>query len=96
MEIVRVDDEEIQGWIDEEVENLADDLLKEMKDTVHVDTGNLRDSLTKEKLEVGYSVGVDGNLVERKNGFDYSVPYYYGKGTWAGHKFLEESMNRVK
>lgn len=90
---------DIQELIDDGLKEIADELQDAMKNTVHVKTGNLRDSITTEKVEDGYTVGVDADKLEsdsrNKSGYDYSKPYYYGHGTWAGHKFLEIAVNAV-
>lgn len=97
-----VNDPEVQGWIDEAVEEYATDLQETMKNIVHVDTGNLRDSITKEKVGKSIDVGVDADKLiagsDAQDGFDYSVVYYHGsnKTKWNGHKFLEQAMNEVR
>lgn len=93
-------DNEVNGFIDEFLDEVAEELRDVMSNTVHVDTGNLRDSITVEKQEMSRTVGVDADKLEsdnrNKSGYDYSNPYYYGHHSWPGHKFLEESMNRLK
>lgn len=97
-----VNDPEVQGWIDEAVDEYATDLQDTMKRIVHVVTGNLRDSITKEKVGKSIDVGVDADKLiagsDAKDGFDYSIVYYHGRNgsKWAGHKFLEQAMNEVK
>lgn len=89
----------IDSWIIEEINDTAQDLETTMKSIVNVVSGNLRDSITTEEHGHDRTVGVDVDLLNRKNGdgFDYSIPYYYtnARGYNGGHKFLEEAMNRV-
>lgn len=94
--------DDILDLVKPDVEKIADELKEAMKNTVHVRTGNLRDSITVEKTKDGdYTVGVDADKLENdnrnKNGYDYSLPYYYGRhnSSWVGHKFLEIALNEV-
>lgn len=99
--MVKVPDD-IMELIDSEVKDIANELKDTMKGVVHVKTGNLRDSITVEKDKDGdYTVGVDADKLQsdsrNKNGYDYSLPYYYGRhnSSWVGHKFLEIALNEV-
>lgn len=91
-------DDDLQSWLDQELDNYAEELKDAMQGTVHVVTGNLRDSITVEKKKAHRTVGVDADRVKRKTGEDYSIPYYYeyARGEPNGHKFLEEAMNKVR
>ena len=93
---------DIRELIEPELKDIANELKETMQGVVHVKTGNLRDSITVEKDKEGdYSVGVDADKLERdnrnKNGYDYSLPYYYGRhnSSWVGHKFLDIALNEV-
>lgn len=93
---------DIEELIAQDVKEIANELKETMQGVVHVKTGNLRDSITVEKGKDGiYSVGVDADKLEsdkrNKNGYDYSLPYYYGRhnSTWVGHKFLDIALNEV-
>lgn len=92
-------DADIQALIDDGLEEEATKLETVMKNTVHVRSGALRDSITKEKIGDDWYVGVDADQLEgdsrNKSGVDYSKYYYGGQRSWAGHKFLEEAMNAV-
>lgn len=92
-------DADIQALVDDELKKVAEELESVMKNTVHVRTGALQDSITTEKVENGYTVGVDADQLERdgrnKSGVDYSKYYYGGQRSWPGHKFLEIAMNAV-
>lgn len=92
-------DADIQAVVDAGLKEIAEELEGVMKNTVHVRTGALRDSITVEKTEDGFTVGVDADKLEgdnrNKSGVDYSKFYYGGQRSWAGHKFLEEAMNAV-
>lgn len=95
---------ELDAIIDEGVAEIAEETKIAMKDIVHIRTGNLRDSISTEipdKHSFDRKVGVDVQKLttDKRNpkGKNYSIPYYYGMpGTsWAGHKFLEETLNVV-
>lgn len=92
-------DADIQSLVDDELKKVAEELESVMKNTVHVRTGALQDSITTEKVEDGYTVGVDADQLEgdgrNKSGVDYSKYYYGGQRSWPGHKFLEIAMNAV-
>lgn len=92
-------DADIQALIDDGLEEEATKLETVMKNTVHVRSGALRDSITKEKIGDDWYVGVDADQLEgdsrNKSGVDYSKFYYGGQRSWAGRKFLEEAMNAV-
>lgn len=92
-------DADIQALVDDELKKVAEELESVMKNTVHVRTGALQDSITTEKVEDGYTVGVDADQLEgdgrNKSGVDYSKYYYGGQRSWSGHKFLEIAMNAV-
>lgn len=92
-------DADIQALVDDGLKEVAEELESVMKNTVHVRTGSLRDSITTEKVEDGYTVGVDADKLEgdgrNKSGVDYSKYYYGGQRSWPGHKFLEIAMNAV-
>lgn len=92
-------DADIQALVDDELKKVAEELESVMKSTVHVRTGALQDSITTEKVEDGYTVGVDADQLEgdgrNKSGVDYSKYYYGGQRSWPGHKFLEIAMNAV-
>ena len=95
-------DDDLKEMIESGLKEEADNLKNVMKGIVHVRTGNLRDSITTEKSgDMEFTVGVDADKLEsdsrNKNGYDYSLPYYYGRmnSSWVGHKFLEEATNSV-
>ena len=95
-------DDDLKEMIESGLKEEADNLKNVMKVIVHVRTGNLRDSITTEKSDdMEFTVGVDADKLEsdsrNKNGYDYSLPYYYGRrnSSWVGHKFLEEAINSV-
>lgn len=91
--------DDIQALVDDGLKEIAEELETAMKNTVNVRTGALRDSIDMEKVEDGYEVGVNIDTLKgdsrNKSGYDYSKPYYYGHGSWGGHKFLEIAMNAV-
>lgn len=69
--------------IDKKTKKYADDVLKVMKQEVHVQSGALRDSLESKKVGKGhYFVGVNPAKLKadprNAGGKNYSIPYYYG------------------
>ncbi|MGL4695181.1 hypothetical protein [Enterococcus larvae] len=66
-----------------EVDQFVDEVKEILKEEVHVSSGALQDSITKEKKGEGhYLVGVDAAKLKsdpRNIGrFDYSIPYHDG------------------